>query len=175
MNLNYDESYSEYYITRRRFEPDETIVLKDDRILFMNSGYILTKWDTLTPRKDFAGGISAYYPNETWKVSLVYRSDGSIYHWYCDILETIVHENKHIETNDMLLDVIIRDGKVYVVDADELAQVLEAGKVSPTFVAKALKSMDKLLRAIYSGEFEKIKEPVEEAYKQLVLEKNNPK
>ena len=166
MNINYNESYGEYYITRRRFEPDETIVLKDDRILYMNSDYILTKWDTLTPRKDFAGGISAYYPDENWKVSLVYRSDGSIYHWYCDILETILHEDdKHIETNDMLLDVIIRDGQVFVVDADELAQVLEANKVSPAFVAKALRSMDRLLKAIYSGEFKKIKAPVEEAYR----------
>ena len=173
MSTTYDEGiYSGYYITRRRFLPDEVVTLKDDKILYMDDDIILTHWASLTPKKKFSGGISAYYPKENWKISMHYRNDGTIFHWYCDMMEILVHDDNHIETKDMLLDVIIEDGQVLVVDSDELAEVLEEGKITQEFAIKALKSMDKLLRKIYAGEFDEIKAPVEEAYRRLVL--NNP-
>ena len=169
MSTKYDESiYSGYYITRRRFLPDEVVTLKDDKILYIDENIILTHWASLTPKKKFCGGISAYYPKENWKISMHYRNDGTIFHWYCDMMETEV-KDVHIDTRDMLLDVIIEDGKVLVVDSDELAEVLEDGKITQEFAVKALKSMDKLLRKIYFGGFDEIKAPVLEAYQRLVL------
>ena len=170
MSTRYDESiYSGYYITRRRFLPDEIVTLKDDKILYMDEDLILTHWASLTPKKKFSGGISAYYPKENWKISMHYRNDGTIFHWYCDMMESHVHEDKHIETVDMLLDVIMENGQVLVVDSDELAEVLEDKKITQEFAVSALKSMDKLLRKIYAGEFDEIAAPVNEAYRELVL------
>ena len=38
---------------RKRFIPMETILLKDDNIVFQNEDVIVTKWNALKPREDF--------------------------------------------------------------------------------------------------------------------------
>ena len=49
---------------RKRIIPEEMILLKDDEILHLDSRIIVTKWDSLKPRKDFSNGISAYFLND---------------------------------------------------------------------------------------------------------------
>ena len=43
-------------IYRRRMIPDECILLKDDVILEQTDDIIVTKWNTLKPRRDFHHG-----------------------------------------------------------------------------------------------------------------------
>ena len=43
---------------RKRLIPEECIPLKDDIILYMDDEVIVTKWNTLKPRKDFHHGYS---------------------------------------------------------------------------------------------------------------------
>ena len=42
---------------RKRFIPCETNYLKDDKIVYMDENIIITKWDTLKPRKDIKRSI----------------------------------------------------------------------------------------------------------------------
>ena len=36
---------------RKRLIPDEIIELKDDKILFRDENYVITKWNTIRPKK----------------------------------------------------------------------------------------------------------------------------
>ena len=83
-----------------------------------------------------------------------------ICYWYCDIIETEKDGNTYT-FNDLLADVIIHnDGKVEVVDVDEIGRALEENILPTELIAKALYRLDKLLRIIYSGEFEKYQAPL---------------
>ena len=166
--MEFDETkYTDYYITRKRYIPNETIRLKGDVIHYLSEDMMVTSWKTLRQRSDFAGGISVYYFKEGWKISLVLKQDLSIYHWYIDIMDTTVNKN-HINTVDMLLDVVIeRDGSIQVLDCDELADVTDSGLVSPAFCSLALRRIDKLLRKIYHGEHDELLAPARALYKKL--------
>jgi predicted RNA-binding protein associated with RNAse of E/G family len=140
---------------RKRFIPNEIIHLKDDLIVFQSDNVIITKWDTLKPRKDIARGVSAYFCKEGYKVSKIYDSSGAIVYWYCDIIHTIRNpEQNSIIFEDLLIDVLIYEtGQVKVIDTAELADALETKLVSPAAVTQALRSLDSLLSTIYSGDF----------------------
>ena len=45
-------------IFRKRFIPSETVELKDDVLLNRDDSMLITRWTTLRPRHDIAGGIS---------------------------------------------------------------------------------------------------------------------
>ena len=63
---------------RKRLIPDECILLKDDIIISCDENVILTKWNTLKPKKDLHHGYSLYLLNEGIKVSKFYREDNSL-------------------------------------------------------------------------------------------------
>ena len=46
---------------RKRFLPDETTELKDDKVLSISKNMLITRWEVLKPRDDIANGISAYF------------------------------------------------------------------------------------------------------------------
>ena len=63
---------------------------------------------------------------------------------------------------DLLADVLIYpDGFVKVVDLDELADAEEAGIITKDQLLKSLRTLDKLLGMIYSGDFKRIRDYVE--------------
>ena len=72
---------------RKRLIPSECILLKDDIIISCDENVILTKWNTLKPKKDLHHGYSCYLLKEGIKVSKFYREDNSLIYWYCDILD----------------------------------------------------------------------------------------
>lgn len=150
---------------RRRFIPDEIVRLKDDIILVRTDHLIVTKWTALHPRKDIAGGISAYYLDQGFKVSKVFNKEHQIVYWYCDIIqwkEGPVPESLVVE--DLLIDVILReDGTIRILDLDELAQAFELHLISDQEVKTALRALDALLKIIYQGQFHVLKEPVDKA------------
>lgn len=150
--------YSDVRLFRRRFIPDELNDLREDKILYMDEDLIITSWDTIKPRSDFASGFSAYYRKEGWKISCHLGQDGSLTRWYCDII-TETEEQDRLIFEDLLIDVIIYpDGKVRVVDLDEAADALEQGLITPAMLTKALRSTDKLLNYIHKGRFPELTE-----------------
>ena len=58
---------------RKRYIPNECILLKNDRILKVENNLILTCWNTLKPRKDISFGYSAYFIDKGFKVSKMYN------------------------------------------------------------------------------------------------------
>lgn len=141
---------------RRRFIPDEKILLKDDIIVSLDEERLVTKWNVLTKRHDFSHGTSCYFFKEGWKISRFLDDNDSLVYWYCDIIEPQYDKEDNSYTlNDLLIDVIIYpDGRVEVVDVDEAALALEKDIIPRELVIKALYRLDKLLKVIYGGGFE---------------------
>ena len=140
---------------RRRLIPDECILLKDDIIIKANDEVIVTSWKTLNPKTAFQSGSSCFFLKEGIKVSKFYRADGSLYHWYCDIVDYVYDGSEAALTAiDLLADVIIRpDGFVKVVDLDELVEALDKNLISADTMKSVLLRVNKLLTTIYEGRF----------------------
>ncbi len=140
-------------IYRKRYIPDEIIHLKDDEIIFIDENKIVTKWNVLHPRNDFAKGYSCYFIKEGYKISKFMDNNDKLVYYYCDIIDTIYEpsDNKYIFC-DLLADVIIYpDGKVKVVDIEEIADALEKGLIDCEMAKKALRNLGKLLEIVYSN------------------------
>ena len=148
--------YSNIKLYRRRFIPEETKPLKDDKILYFDENLIITSWECFNPRPDFASGISAFYRKEGFKISRHFAMDGSFTRWYCDIISELVNENE-IVLSDLLIDVIIfPNGEVKVVDLDEAADAVEQGLMTKELLVQALRTTNNLLNYIYHGKLEEL-------------------
>lgn len=144
---------------RKRIIPEECVPLVDDIILYMDEDIIITKWNTLHPKKNLHHGYSCYFLKEGYKISKFLREDDSLLYWYCDIIKTDYDSttNTYVFT-DLLADVIMfPDGFVKVVDIDEIAQSLKEEKLPSEDVITLLENLDKLLKIVYSQDFEKYK------------------
>ena len=132
-------------IYRKRLIPEECILLKDDIILEANEEYILTKWNTLKPKKDLHHGYSCCYLDKGLKVSKFYREDNSLIYWYCDIVDYEWKENRSVLiTADLLIDVLIYpDGKLKVLDLDELADAQDQGLIGGALLKKSVRRADR--------------------------------
>ena len=148
---------------RRRYIPDEKILLKDDIIVTIDDEKVVTKWKVLSPVHPFTHGASCYYLKEGFKVSKFLDDNGDLVYWYCDIIDTEYDEKEDSYTfNDLLIDVIIeKDGTVKVVDLDEIAEALENDILDKAAVIKAVNRASRLLDIIYSNKFDRYKRPIE--------------
>ncbi len=147
---------------RQRIIPEEIILLDKDEILFSDDDHIVTRWNTIKPKKILHHGCSCYFLKKGFKVSKFYREDGSLMYWYCDIISYKYDpvKNSYVFT-DLLADVLIYpDGKVEVVDVGEIADALEGGTLTTDEMIPALRSLDKLLTIIYSGAFSEIQKMI---------------
>lgn len=149
---------------RKRIIPEECIRLKDDIILVCNEDYILTSWNALKPRKDLHHGYSCYFLKEGIKVSKFCTGDSSLLCWYCDIVEYDYDRNTNTLTAvDLLADVVIYpDGFVRVMDLDELVTALEAGLITQDTLKTSLRTVNRLLETIYSGNFSTLQKYINE-------------
>lgn len=147
-------------IYRKRLLPAECILLKDDVIVEANDEVIITKWKTLNPKTTFDHGSSCYFLKEGIKVSKFYRSDNSLLYWYCDIVDYDLNEPENALTvTDLLADVIIYpDGRVKVMDLDELAEALEQGLISNELMSACLRRLHNLLSLIDRDKFDKLQD-----------------
>ena len=66
---------------RRRIIPEECVLLKDDRILYQDREVIVTRWNTLKPKKTLHHGYSCYFLERGYKVSKFYDHSGSLISW----------------------------------------------------------------------------------------------
>ncbi len=140
---------------RKRYIPNESILLKDDKILQTDNECIITSWQTLKPRKDISYGYSAYFIDKGFKVSKMYNSGGQLVYWYCDIIDTEYQpETNTYIFQDLLADVLIYpDGSVKVVDLDEIADLLDKGIIDASIASNALRILNNLLQLIYQDKF----------------------
>ncbi len=149
---------------RKRFIPDECVELKDDIILKRTDSMIITKWNTLKKRGDISGGYSCYYFDRGYKVSKFLKEDGSLYCWYCDIITYEYNkEANSLLVIDLLADVkIFPDGRIKVVDLDELSEAFEKRLIDETLLKKSLLSLNRLLTEIYDSGIAPLSEPIEQ-------------
>ena len=149
---------------RKRLIPNECVFLKDDIILHQDSEVIITKWNTLHPKKTLHHGYSCYFLERGFKVSKFYDHDDQLISWYCDIISHTYDPaaNTYVFT-DLLADVIIYpDGFVRVVVLDEMADALRDGLITSEELQTALRHLDKLLSLIYKGAFPKLQKYIED-------------
>lgn len=148
---------------RKRLIPDECVNLKDDKIIFIDSETIITSWNTFRPKAEFTHGTSYYVLKEGFKISKFYKTDNSLAYIYCDIISTSYDEasDTYVFT-DLLADVIIEnDGRVRVVDLDELGDALTDNVLSKELMSDALHKLNNLLATIYDGLFAQYLEVLE--------------
>lgn len=150
-------------IYRQRFIPPECILLKDDIIVSQTENEIITKWTTLKPKTAFSHGCSCYFLKKGYKVSKYYRADNSLLFWYCDIVDYSYDEAEHALTvTDLLADVIVYpDGRLKVVDLDELADALERGIIRQDHLTRSLRQLNDLLSLIYRDKFDQLQAPLD--------------
>lgn len=162
---------TELRLFRKRHIPEECVPLKKDIVLFLDDSRMVTSWNVLKPRSDFASGISLFDFEKHWKITRVAKADGSLYHWYCDIMNMHISEEKESGTvtylmEDLLIDIVIEsDGSVHVLDLDEAAEAFEKGLITGADLTLALNAADALLRIIRSGEFARYQEIIEQYLK----------
>ena len=150
-------------IYRKRIIPDECILLKDDIILERTDDAIITKWNTLKPRRDFHHGYSCYFLKSGYKVSKFYREDDTLLYWYCDIVDYTYQEaDNALIVTDLLADVVLYpDGYIKVLDVDELAIALEKKLCDPQLITQALRRLASLLNLIYDDKFDMMASEIE--------------
>ena len=154
---------NELKLYRKRIIPDECLLLENDKILYHDREVIVTKWDTIRPKKTLHHGYSCYFLERGFKVSKFYDHENNLISWYCDIIDhTYDRETNTYVVTDLLVDVIVYpDGFVRVVDLDELADAARDSLISAEQMQLALRRTDKLLSLIYKGAFEKLKQYIE--------------
>ncbi|MBR6452019.1 MAG: DUF402 domain-containing protein [Lachnospiraceae bacterium] len=154
---------SQTQLYRKRIIPEECILLKDDIILYQDSDIIVTKWRALKPKKDLHHGFSCYFLKDGFKISKFYYADDSLLYWYCDIIShTYDPATDTYVFTDLLADVILfPDGRIKVVDLDEVADALASGAITAEQAEDALHKLSRLLNLIYRNEFDLIKQNLE--------------
>lgn len=142
-------------IYRKRYIPEETVNLKDDLLCYRDEHMLITRWNTIKPRNDIAGGISLYLPDKNWKISRITDAAGRLLHYYCDIIHTDYYKEKdEFIFTDLLVDVVVYpQGKYRVLDLDELGDALDASYIDAAAVSEALHAANGLIRCIEEGGF----------------------
>ncbi len=140
---------------RKRLIPNECILLKDDILLYRDEDILVTKWNTIRPKKDLHHGMSCYFLKKGIKVSKFCDEADRLLYWYCDIIShTWDPETDTYVFTDLLADVLVYpDGFVKVLDLDELADATAEGLLTEVQLEKSLRRTNWLLELIYSGRF----------------------
>ena len=135
---------------RKRVIPAENLLLSDDVIVRLDDELLVTTWRSIHPKPEFSHGCSCYYLKRGYKVSRIYRPDGSLLHWYCDIVEYHPEtETNTLTAQDLLADVVVSpSGSVRVLDLDELADAVETGLITQEQLLHSLRSLHSLLGEI---------------------------
>lgn len=156
--------YDTIKLYRKRIIPEECLLLKGDKIERANDEVIVTSWTTINPKKEFSHGCSCYFLKQGFKVSKFYRHDNTLLYWYCDIVDYDFDEAQNsLTVTDLLADVILYpEGRMKVVDLDEMADALEKGLISQELLSTALRRLNDLLTIIYRDRFDRLQSPLEQ-------------
>jgi len=148
---------------RKRFIPQETVLLKDDIVLYRDNQILITKWRVLKPRADFQKGISYYFLQKGYKVSKFFKENDDFVYYYCDIISTSYDkETNTFVFTDLLADVIWKpDGLIRVLDLSEISDALDENLISIKLAKMAIRQLDALLQLIYSNQLKETIAPYE--------------
>lgn len=137
---------------RRRLIPNECIRLDRDEVLLREPDLLITRWRTLHPKPELDHGVSVFFLKEGWKVSRFLDRDGRLICWYCDIIDyTYDSDSDTYIFLDLLADVLIYpDGRIRVVDLDEVAQAMAEGLLTGDQAIACMQKLDALLQKIYA-------------------------
>ena len=141
-------------ILRIRYIPAETVDISSDRLLYRDEEHLVTEWKPIRPRKDIYGGVSCVFLSKGIKVSRFLDAQGALLYWYIDLVEVRYKaETDTYELHDLLADVrVMPDGRVEIVDLDELADALEQQLITHEQGIRALRILNGLLADIHSGD-----------------------
>ncbi|MGE5327909.1 MAG: DUF402 domain-containing protein [Deltaproteobacteria bacterium] len=133
-------------IYRKRFIPDEIVDISGDEILYYDGEILVTRWVPIHKRNDFSGGISFAFISEGYKIGCFYGLNKELLFWYVDIIETEYDkENNSLTFVDLLADVkIFPDGRVEILDIDELNQAFEKGLIDKRQFQLSLANLKKV-------------------------------
>ncbi len=160
---------------RRRFIPDELVYLRDDEIVSVTEDKIVTRWQSIKPRQDFAYGESTYYRKKGIKVSRIMDKDRNFLYWYVDIVRERGPEALKVADNvrlnskaveyfekgrsdcdeivvyeDLLLDVVVEpSGLIAVLDMDEVADAYEKGLITLDMLKTSMETCNNYARTLY--------------------------
>ena len=137
-------------ILRIRYVPSEVIDISGDRMTYMDENVWITKWLPIKPRRDFHNGESYTFYKEGYKVSRFMDKEGQLIYWYCDIIDVEYDQEQNTyRVYDLLVDVrILPDGRISILDLEEMAEALETHVIPQTVVIKALRRLNLLLKRI---------------------------
>lgn len=143
---------------RKRLIPNECILLKDDILLYRDEEILITKWNTIRPKKILHHGMSCYFLKKGIKVSRFCDAEDNLICWYCDIISHSWDPDTDTYVfTDLLADVLVYpDGFVKVLDLDELADATAEGLLTEVQLEKSLRRTNWLLELIYGGRFEEL-------------------
>ena len=85
-------------IYRKRYMPNETVLLKDDEILRLDEDVLVTKWNVLHPKTQFSHGVSCYFLKKGYKISKFLNENEELVYYYCDIIDTKFDESENVFT-----------------------------------------------------------------------------
>jgi len=142
-------------IYRIRYIPAEKIDLSSDKILYRDEKHLITKWIPIKPRDDITSGISCVFLDKGWKISAFLGQDDQILYWYCDIVNVRFDEDADTYyLYDLLTDIkIMPDGRVKIIDLDELAAAFEKKLITNRQLIMSLRQSSSLLDLIYTCSF----------------------
>jgi len=85
--------------------------------------------------------------NENWQLTAIYDERGDIVEWYFDITcKNAVDEDGHPYCDDLYLDaVLMPDGRILVLDEDELMDAINSGSVSQEDFDMAHRTLKRLI------------------------------
>ena len=149
-------------IFRKRLMPPELTHLESDRIIFSNSSYVITEWQTLKPRLDFATGVSYYFLEENYKLSEMYSKNGEFLYYYCDIVKYEEISLKQLIYIDLLVDVVVYADFTYkILDLDELVECHKNEGIETEDLLLAIQATHDFLRIVHSGDIGQIFQKIE--------------
>lgn len=160
-----NDSQNKIKLYRMRHIPAEKLLLSGDKILYLDDVCLITCWNTIKPRRDFSSGISLFDFQKHWKITRVAKADGSLYHWYCDIMKMHISHDADCSAytmEDLLIDITVApDGTVRILDLDEAAEAFTQGLISGEDLTLALQAADELLKLIEGGGFSAYQKKIE--------------
>ncbi len=140
-------------IFRIRYIPAETVDISGDRLLYRDGEHLVTAWKPIRPRTDIDHGMSCVFLKEGVKISRFMDACDNTLYWYVDLVD--IRYDAPADTyrlHDLLADVKIHpDGRVEIIDLDELADAIERRLITPEQGILALRILDRLLADIRSG------------------------
>ena len=111
--------------------------------------------------------LEIYPDNQNYCITAIYNDKGNIVEWYFDIADSIGETNGIPYEDDLYLDVVIvPDGRINILDEDELKDALDRREISQKQYDMAHKTADNIIET-YGKNIDNLKKFTDEYLKIL--------